>query len=360
MKVFLKTLILFLACLILVQAGLCAFIDPFNVFHPLNIRDNGVEPDKNYIKTSYILANPDKFDSFIFGSSRVGNIHGERIEGEKCYNMTYSQGTPQENLESIRVMLDAGIVPEHIYIGLDASSYYFDTEEHLSSCLQSPYDYSVSHPVRFWAKYFNPAACGNSLFTSLEYRISGNHMNSDFTGTFYDYGWNYDYGYDGGYDFDVSANPPGKCRAEMVSRLDAIDYSEAENFGNMRASLDAIRETVRLCEENGIELTFFTNPLYYSLFAEAVCDNYYFYFLEKLAEITPFYNFSGFNDVTTDTSFYIEESHYSAEASDLVIDGICLGNTDENLLSQGFGVYVTEDSVSSLIELLSANADFRI
>ena len=52
--------------LALFSACFCYVIDPFNVMHPLNIRDNGVEPNKNYIKITYILANPEKFDAFLF------------------------------------------------------------------------------------------------------------------------------------------------------------------------------------------------------------------------------------------------------------------------------------------------------
>ncbi|MDE5775819.1 MAG: hypothetical protein K2H67_02950, partial [Treponemataceae bacterium] len=48
--------------------------DTFNVFHWKNIRFTSAEPNKNFVKTQYIIHNPKKFNAFIFGSSRVANI----------------------------------------------------------------------------------------------------------------------------------------------------------------------------------------------------------------------------------------------------------------------------------------------
>ena len=90
MKRFIKKTLFFILILALISVSVSIYIDPFNVFHPLDIKDNGVEPNKNFIKMTYILNNPDKFDTFIFGSSRVGNIHANNLWGEKAYNMTYS------------------------------------------------------------------------------------------------------------------------------------------------------------------------------------------------------------------------------------------------------------------------------
>ena len=80
-------------------------VDPFNVFHYNSIRNYGVEPNKNYIKTKYVIDNPAKFDGFLFGASRVGAIYVDKIKNCRLYNMTYPNGTPQEHLETLSTFL---------------------------------------------------------------------------------------------------------------------------------------------------------------------------------------------------------------------------------------------------------------
>ena len=82
------------------------YIDPYNVFHINNVRDNGIEPNANIIKMNKILNEPDKYNAYLFGSSRVGAIHTENISDVNCYNMTYSEGLPQEHLDNIKTFIE--------------------------------------------------------------------------------------------------------------------------------------------------------------------------------------------------------------------------------------------------------------
>ena len=53
-----KLCLLGLLCVAFV-CGVSIAIDPYNVFHWSSVRDNGVEPNKNYVKTQYILHHPE-------------------------------------------------------------------------------------------------------------------------------------------------------------------------------------------------------------------------------------------------------------------------------------------------------------
>lgn len=66
MKRFLRKIAPFLLFILILEIAIPMAVDPYNVFHWQKIRDNGVEPNSNYIKMQYILHNPDKFDSFLF------------------------------------------------------------------------------------------------------------------------------------------------------------------------------------------------------------------------------------------------------------------------------------------------------
>ena len=356
MKKFILNFILFASVILLLVALICIVTDPFNVFHPFNLRDNGVEPNKNYIKTKYVLANPDKFDSFLLGSSRVGSIHVDKIESESCYNMTYSSATPMEDLDTLKVFIDNGIIPRHIYLGLDHESYMEPVETHKDSELRSQYIYSIEHPISFWAKYFSPSMVGNAIIsTSLPYFTDSSiphPLGESYSDIFYNYGWNFDYNYDSP---SMPSSSPELleechygmlCYSEMWENL--FDNSE---YANMSAALDSIQEIVNICEDNNIELTVFTHATWYTTFTEGVSQRY-LVFLKRLSEITPYYNFSGFNDITTNPYNYIDIHHYNAEVGDLILDAICYNKTTPELLSQGFGMFVNKDNVDDLIEIL--------
>ncbi len=157
-------------------------VDPYNVFHWSNIRNNGVDPNKNYIKTKYILNNPEKYDGFLFGSSRVGSIHVEKIQNVKIYNMTYSAGTPYEHYETLKTFIDNGVNIDIVYMGVDSYSYTENPESHNYQQLRAPYQY-LRNIKNFITLYCDPTV----ILQCLPKVLSDN----DITGyeTFYTYGW---------------------------------------------------------------------------------------------------------------------------------------------------------------------------
>ena len=70
--------------IILVSVSLCTImfinykIDCYGVF-TADYTKVGQENNNNFIKSKYIIENPEKFDSFIFGSSRVEYIPVENL-----------------------------------------------------------------------------------------------------------------------------------------------------------------------------------------------------------------------------------------------------------------------------------------
>ena len=327
MKKFLAKVMLFAVFCLLFELVIPIAVDPYNVFHAFAIRDNGVEPNKNYIKMKYVLANPDKFDSYIFGSSRVGSIHVEKMQGERCYNMTYSAGTPQEHLANIQTFVENGIVPKRIYIGVDSFSYTEDAKSHQIQPLRCPYEYEREHRSGFWGMYLNAGIAVQSLPTILHSEKTGHYAEE-----FYDYGWWCDYDRETTIDWDAAGPSVG-----------AGDYLDE--------TLREIREIVALCEQNHIELVVFTNPMHHLTYEESLKHNW-MEFLRGLAEITDYYNFSGLNRVTTDNSYYIDTSHYNAYVGDMIIDCICNHEDLEGSVGAGFGVFVTKENVGELVKEL--------
>ena len=340
MKKFLLKVSVFAVYVILMHTVFPVWVDPFNVFHTDNIRANGVMPNKNYIKMNYVLKNPGKFDSFLFGSSRVGAIHTDRITGEKCYNMVYSSGLPLWHLWNIKTMLANNIHPQKIYIGLDHYSINEETEYQVQINTHStcPYEYIQENRIHFYGLYLNPAMIAQSFEAMINARLGRSEIID--TEAFYKWGW------------DIPYNRP--VRIDWDNKRHVKPAIKPHRPGSVGYALGIIMEISQLCRDNNIELVIFTNPLHHVTYLPAIKDSDYEEFLEGLAEISDFWNFSSLNDITLSNDCYRETSHYKAKIGDLIIDIMCNGKTYPELQAQGFGVKVRRENVKDFLGMLKA------
>lgn len=306
-------------------------VDPFNVFHRKAVRRNGVEPNENFIKTAWILDNRDKFDSFVFGSSRVGALHVEHIEGYRAYNMTYSFGIPQEHLDNLRTFLKAGVKIRMILINVDEVCCAIDGSEHLSDPMHRPYP-SDGNFLSFYSMYLKPEIVLQSLPVIMKNRQDDE---AEWRRNFYETGWWIGYDMDTGFSF---ADPLG---AAIPDGLQYYFYP---------AALDALRETAALCRENGIELIVFTSPMFSYQFRLSASAGY-LDFLEQLADVTPYYNFSCINGISSDATNYLDPSHYKAQVGDLILNRIFREDKSVHTADM-FGEYVTADNAGQVIAAL--------
>ncbi len=304
-------------------------IDPYNVFHWSNARDNGVEPNKNYVKTQYVLHHPDRYDTFIFGNSRVGSIDAAKI-ADTCYNMYYSEGLPAEHYENLKAFVTAGIDVKTVYIGIDDVTCFVDPSIHDDQLIRRPF--RAGEPrIGFWLDYLDPSVALLSLETISAYSGEEPGFRDRLYST-------------GNYYLDTSLTP------------ESLELEEWPNYFEWygEEALEDIREIRSFCDANGIELIVFANPEYERRFGEAV-EYGYLDFLSKLAEITDYYCFCGYNNVTLDMGNFHDISHYRQNVGDLMIQ-VMKGQTGEDdlqtLQAQGFGRYVTAGNVEEVISNL--------
>jgi len=334
LKKFFRNITIFLSLLFIISVISCLVIDPYNVFHYKNIRDNGIEPNKNYIKMRYILDNHAYFDSYLFGSSRVKFINVADIQGLHCYNMTYSEGIPREHRENLEVMIKKNIIPAVVLIGIDDIGCYRDPKIHHTELMRIPYptDAVKNYAVygKFLLKYINL-----DVYRSIPIIISHKGDNLTYRKQFYK---------NGGVLSDES-HEQKKVNWENISGESAPFH----DYGIDNVITD-IQSIIDLCNRNNIKLILFTNPLHILTYKQAV-EYGYIDFLSRLSEITDYYNFSGINDITTNNENYFEASHYKSKVGKLIID-VIFNKTDKKLLSQGFGYYVTTENKNEFINLL--------
>lgn len=331
---FIKKCILFFSIICIIFVPLGVLVDPYNVFHADNLTNNGVEPNKNYIKVRNVFKHPDAYDSFLFGSSRVGFMNVENMNDGTYYDMMASEGLPAEHLRTLKLMIKRGIVPKNIIIGVDDISYFADPALHDNVLYRKfyPWDGKPTEKLGFYLRYLDPI----TIFESFE--VIADHEVAD----------------------------PDYAKRLLTTGTENLDIIPAFNPDNQKPYwadyyyprpevFDELREIVALCDEYDINLRVFTNPVYGYTYMQDI-ENGYLDFLKELASITPYYNFSGFNDVTLDNRYYYENSHFCTLVGDAMIGVMFYGDTDERLLSQGFGMYVTEDNVDELLSILNDQA----
>lgn len=335
MKKFMTKLLVFGLLLAMAVIPVNVAVDPYNIFHGDNIRDNGVEPNKNYIKTRFVLAHKEDYDSYLFGSSRAGFIDVGRLPEGTWYNFSYSEGLPKEQYETLRTLISEGEIPKQVYLGIDNISYLVDPAYHESQLYRKAYPYggSLMDKFRFYASYLDTVTTLESLSVIRDYEGDTESLRERMYST-------------GCEDLNLNMRFD-----ESNTKAYWADYYEPR----IEEAIEEIRKFKELCEEYDIELTVFTNPLYITTYERAV-DKGYLDFLEELAHVTPFYNFSGYNMISMNQDYYFETSHYTPEAAAVMMDIIENGSDEHAVWAQGFGYYVTEENMDDFMEIIRHQA----
>lgn len=331
MKKFLGKLIGFLVLFALVVIPFNVCVDPYNIFHADCIRDNGVEPNKNYIKTKFVLEHQDEYDSYLFGSSRAGFIDVSGLPDGSWYNFSYSEGLPAEQYETLKTLIAHGEIPKQVYLSVDNISFLVDPSYHEEQLYRKafPYEGSLKEKLQFFSSYLDTITTAESLSVIRSYSGDTEELRERMYTT-------------GCENLNLDITLDGAAAEAYWA-----DYYEPR----IDEAVEDVRRFKELCDEYHIELTVFTNPIYISTYEKSV-DKGYLDFLEQLGHVTPFYNFSGYNEITMNSKYYFETSHFTPEAADIIMDVIENGGDEHSKWAQGFGFYVTEENLDDFMEIV--------
>jgi len=311
-------------------------LDPYNIFHWDSPNDNGVEPNKNFIKTKYVINNPDKFDSFLFGSSRAGFMDIDllnEITGDSWYDMASSEAVVAEHTKSLKILLNNGIKVKNVFIMVDDISCFVDPAMHENMLYRVPYPTGgLISKMEFYVKYCDLLTTFQSLSVMKE------HVSED-------------------------PNYVERYRETGTERLDKETYFDptlpqfqtgywADYYSyRVDEAIDDMKKLKELCDSNGINLIVVTNPLYYLTYERDV-ENGYLDYIEGLSQVVEFYNFSSLSDITCEYTNYYETSHFTPDIGRMMIKTVFDSMDNKELKSQGFGYYVTSDNINELLNIL--------
>ncbi len=293
--------------------------------------------NQHIFNPEHIFRNPDHFDSFIFGSSFTSVIDPAKINTGKFYNMSYSGGLPAQHLAVIKAFLQKRIRIKSVIIGLDELSFRISPKKHENQLLRimHPYITGKTLPGIFYQYYFRMPqlfelanAKDRLLFGQQEdkFRLDKNGMwlcwlNEE-------------------KKIIISGKPLFVNKAFTYNPVNYDKKLADEVFAQ-------IEEIIALSKNNNFSLIFFFNPMRSQRYLN--CASGLIPIKERLASITDFYDFSGFNSVTTNSLNFYEDGHYRYLVGDMIIRRI-FGRGSVANVPEDFGVLVTKKNVDEYIK----------
>jgi hypothetical protein len=292
--------------------------------------------NQHIFNPEYIFRYPNRFDSFIFGSSRTGVIDPAKINTGKFYNMSYSVGLPAQHLAILRAFIQRGIKIKTVIIGLDEFCFNLSPKEHEKQLIR------IMHPsitgrslpdifLTFYFRFPNLFEISNGMKLLLNDEQEKKFLLNE----------------NGLYLFWVKKEKTFELLGKPLFTTDTIQASP--NLFNEKLeneSFAQIQGLISLAKKNNFALIIFFNPLNNKLYMEYA--NSLFPVKLRLASLTDFYDFSGLNSVTLDNLNYYEESHYRYLVGDMIVKRI-FGDGDINV-PEDFGVLVTKKNVNEHIK----------
>ncbi len=273
------------------------------------------EPNQKFVKMKYLLNHPDKYDSFLFGSSRALHIDNKKIHNGVYYNMGYSEGVPKDHLDNIKLLIRKGVRIKNVIIALDDFSYRVDPDEHLFDLLRQPhYLVSGKRKADFYGEYFMKI---KQFTPALRSYLRFNYGKGDgvtpkkFTYDIYDSGRVFCAACDSEIEDDVEKhnNDP---------KLKQPYHYDGDYLSNALRDMGAV---VELAKKNKIRLTVLINPIHHATYLDTDLP-LFSAFKKRLAAMTDYYDFSGLNTITTNNYYYYETSHYRAMVGDMILNRI--------------------------------------
>ena len=336
-----KWLVMFFATVLLLLVGLGAFnilVDPFGVFDLDFLAWPSYEMTMNprTAKVSYLKDHHEQYDSYIVGASSSSSYSVEKLNeytGASFYNM-FAYGSDMYDVEQeVRYLVERYTVKRlvvNVYVN-SASKYNAGGDR--TSVL--PPAVTGESPWTFYPQ-----------FIAMDPRFSVDKLTAMGSDTYLTQTFDVFNEQTGAYDKKVrDAEPISSMEEYLQSYPVFADYptepiavSEEAVSGTL-GSLAAIRD---LCEENGIELTVVTAPLYWQDAARYDWEEMSDFYI-RMAQVVPYWNFT-LSSVSFDPRYFYDDTHFRNCVGDMALARIF--EDDSVYVPEDFGFYVTAENAA--------------
>lgn len=332
-------------------AGVNYFVDPFGYFSfqggdysKLDFRI-GDGYYRRVMKAEHVQNFNDQYDAYIIGGSKTGSVFTEslqKIDGYRYYNMFEMGGTTGEYLQWTEFVLE-NASPKKIVICLSGGEpRRLEYKQEAAVNLMPAVVTGESQLVEYADYLLKDVKIGlGQLWDEIKNGKESNTFN-------YPHGERY---------LKTRYKSCAKDREKFTKKKVLKNFKKhmKQLFTSPRKlpyfeeCLDDMRAIKELCDANGVELQVIMAPSFIGEKAEH--DSEYFRdYMQQLAVITDYWDFSGYCDINMNPYNYFDEGHFYYEVADLMID-IMAGETTY----EGFGTYVTKENAAEVVRQREAD-----
>lgn len=333
MKLFLRRVLQFLILPVIVFIGLLAgyiIYDPFKVVKSYDDYSTSFNVNRGYISTETFLRNypKHKYNSFIFGSSRIFGFHVSSWKNHlDTHAIVYSFDAYGEKISGmyhkLRFLDEKGVDIKNVLLCFD-TDYTFRKRENEPRYLyiEHPASSNISwiefHEVTF-ETYLNPSF----LYSLYAKELFG--ANNKFV--------NRHYSLDGGITYDTITNEPRRKDLDSKIEKNSEAYYSQVYFYTVTETGEPpypviddqakkyMQQIKEIFDKHHTDYRIVLNPLY----SQEIFHRRDMETINKVFGSDRVYNFTGYNNITKNKYNYYEESHFRPFIGDSIMN-IIYGN----------------------------------
>ncbi len=317
-------------------------IDPYYIFHSNFLKVNEYINER-YNKIEYLKNAHNKYNSYIFGSSRASCLVNEDFEkyikNSRFYNMTMSVATLSEEDKILRYMINNRYKIKNIILSVDMDinlHYTFHNNDYLR---YNHYLITKESPVLFYYRYlsaFSYKVMWDKIKVNLGKKEKTPHAFYDLENS-------------GRFFFKteeekIAKDPIGYIKSLKELNINKVSRTIILKEEIFKQNMNAFRDIVSLCKKHNINLIVLIPPHNYNIMNKMDIKSY-FTLLKEMAKIYPFWDFSGYNKVTENNRYFYESTHFRPLVSPWIAQRIF-----ENRGIEGFGEYVDFKNIENYLK----------
>lgn len=318
-------------------------VDPFGVFADklLNWYDYDMTSNPRIAKIEYLDRNYEKYNSYIIGSSKTSSYPVSKLNeyyggDTSFYNMLVYGGDLYDERQMAEYVIEHYNVKNIIInIGLEEACGYNAEVDPVKENLHAKLD--GSNVPLFYAKYavLNPEYAFNKLkaYARRDYLPTEDDCFISETGEFNKKVR--DVEFVGSEEKYLEKNP---SFTKDEGKMDMTDIDECVN---------AVKEIKEMCELKGITFKLIASPAYYTeirRYDPLQVKEYY----TKLANVTDFYDFSGYSDISFDSRYFYDSYHFRNCVGEMAL--AYMFNDTGIYRPENFGHITTAENVEEYVD----------
>ncbi|WP_204106041.1 MULTISPECIES: hypothetical protein [Spirulina sp. CCY15215] len=346
---YLQILAIFISLQSLIIVGFNLLVDPYGIFQLITLENfNQEKPSK--IKNPRLFKAIDiinlKPKTILLGSSRTDLGLDPNYPLLKAYPPIYNLGILGVNSEELRYYFEHALVNQdniqRVIIGLDF--FMFNTNRDNKPGFKQNRLLKKHLIISDFVDFTLSTNALNESFQTISFNQSPDRLSPYFLNGMSDTAYFLKY---------VFKNT--SITKEFDRSLTRF-LSDPTLYGNYTLSperLEDMQKIIRVCQEKKIECITFISPahaLQWEAIQVAGLWPEFEEWKQDLVRITPVWDFSGYNNITTEQidnkmKNYLDSSHYTKKVGDLVLQRILQGN--ETNTSNDFGVLISPTNIES-------------